>query len=156
MSHYISQTITVGSCQSDISNQCGIKTPSITGMAQTREGGGGGGTRPRGEGGGGYKVCGIRKGAIWRKRGADCEMPLQNLVPNSQTVAQEEARTVTSGGSLRWAFGWLRLFGGGFGGLLSVPGGFWGVGVGDNGKAHAKSAKSDPSKSGFGPSNTAA
>ena len=33
MSDYISQTITVSSCQSDISNQCRIKTPCITGMA---------------------------------------------------------------------------------------------------------------------------
>ena len=32
MSDYISQTITVSSCQSDISNQCRIKTPCITGM----------------------------------------------------------------------------------------------------------------------------
>ena len=34
MSDYISQTITVSSCQSDISNQCRIKTPCITGMAE--------------------------------------------------------------------------------------------------------------------------
>ena len=34
MSDYISQTITVSSCQSDISNQCQIKTPCITGMAE--------------------------------------------------------------------------------------------------------------------------
>ena len=39
MSDYISQTITVSSCQSDISNQCRIKTPCITGMAQRGEGG---------------------------------------------------------------------------------------------------------------------
>ena len=37
MSDYISQTITVSSCQSDISNQCRIKTPCITGL----HGGGG-------------------------------------------------------------------------------------------------------------------
>ena len=30
MSDYISQTITVSSCQSDISNQCRIKTPCNT------------------------------------------------------------------------------------------------------------------------------
>ena len=30
----ISQTITISSCQSDISNQCRIKTPCITGMAE--------------------------------------------------------------------------------------------------------------------------
>ena len=35
MSAYISQTITVSSCQSDISNRCRIKTPCITGMADT-------------------------------------------------------------------------------------------------------------------------
>ena len=34
MSDYISQTITVSSCQSDISNRCRIKTPCITGMAE--------------------------------------------------------------------------------------------------------------------------
>ena len=34
MSDYISQTITVSSCQSDIGNQCRIKTPCITGMAE--------------------------------------------------------------------------------------------------------------------------
>ena len=47
MSDYISQTITVSSCQSDISNQCRIKTPCITGMAGGRGGGGerGGGQR---------------------------------------------------------------------------------------------------------------
>ena len=54
MSDYISQTITVSSCQSDISNQCRIKTPSITGMAEELGGGEGGGAartppaRPRG------------------------------------------------------------------------------------------------------------
>ena len=45
MSDYSSQTITVSSCQSDISNQCRIKTPCITGMAEKsnpRLGGGGG------------------------------------------------------------------------------------------------------------------
>ena len=119
-----SQTITVGSCQSDISNQCRIKTPSITGMAQTREGGGGV-AQGLGRGGGGTKCAGLGKAQFGaRKRGADSEMPLQSLVPNSQTVAQEEAKTVTGGGSLRWAFGWLRWFGGGFWGFLSVPGGF--------------------------------
>ena len=45
MSDYISQTVTVSSCQSDISNQCRIKTPCITGMAA---GGGGGGWGGRG------------------------------------------------------------------------------------------------------------
>ena len=34
MSDYIRQTVTVSSCQSDISNQCRIKTPCITGMAE--------------------------------------------------------------------------------------------------------------------------
>ena len=58
MSDYISQTITVGSCQSDISNQCWIKTPCITGMAEksnlplacwrSSAGGEGGGRSPRG------------------------------------------------------------------------------------------------------------
>ena len=48
MSDYISQTITVSSCLSDISNQCRIKTPCITGMAEKSNpplpvlGGGGG------------------------------------------------------------------------------------------------------------------
>ena len=45
MSNYISQTITVSSCQSDTSNQCRIKTPCITGMAEKSvsvRGGGGG------------------------------------------------------------------------------------------------------------------
>ena len=38
----VSQTITVSSCQSDISNQCRIKKPCITGMAVKSWGGGGG------------------------------------------------------------------------------------------------------------------
>ena len=42
MSDYISQTITVSSCQSDISNQCRIKTPW--------NGGGGGGWTGRSKG----------------------------------------------------------------------------------------------------------
>ena len=50
MSDYISQTITVSSCQSDISNQCRIKTPCITGMAEKSNpplgGLGGGGAWP--------------------------------------------------------------------------------------------------------------
>ena len=37
MPDYNSQTITVGSCQSDISNQCRIKTPCITGMAEKEQ-----------------------------------------------------------------------------------------------------------------------
>ena len=41
MSDYISKTITVSSCHSDISNQCRIKTPCITGVR-----GGGGGCPP--------------------------------------------------------------------------------------------------------------
>ena len=59
MSDYISQTITVSSCQSDISNQCRIKTPCITGMAEKSNpplagwrGGGGGGQGFAGGGGG--------------------------------------------------------------------------------------------------------
>ena len=44
----VSQTITVSSCQSDISNQCRIKTPCITGMAGWGEGGGGGSAGRRG------------------------------------------------------------------------------------------------------------
>ena len=51
MSDYISQTITVSSCQSDISNQCRIKTPCITGMAEKSNppprGGGGGSLGPK-------------------------------------------------------------------------------------------------------------
>ena len=49
----VSQTITVSSCQSDISNQCRIKTPCITGMAEKAGGGGGGrASFEHGEGGG--------------------------------------------------------------------------------------------------------
>ena len=49
-----SQTIAVSSCQSDISNQCRIKKPSITGMAEKSflplacgRGGGGGAVSER-------------------------------------------------------------------------------------------------------------
>ena len=42
MSDYISQTITGSSSQSDISNQCRIKTPCITGITGTGGLGGGG------------------------------------------------------------------------------------------------------------------
>ena len=74
MSDYISQTITVSSCQSDISNQCRIKTPCITGMAEKQRGrgaGGGGGSTggpppltPRTPGGVGAH-CSARWLAVW-------------------------------------------------------------------------------------------
>ena len=38
----VHRAITVSSCQSDISNQCRIKTPCITGMAEKGRGAGGG------------------------------------------------------------------------------------------------------------------
>ena len=47
MSDYISQTITVSSCQSDISNQRRIKTPCITGMAEKSNPPGGGAIKQR-------------------------------------------------------------------------------------------------------------
>ena len=65
MCHYISQTITVSSCQSDISNQCRIKTPCITGMAEKEQPaacrlektpGGWGGVGWGGGGGGAFRV----------------------------------------------------------------------------------------------------
>ena len=42
------------------------------------------------------------------------EKPLQNLVQNSQTVAQEQAQTAAGGCYFLWAFGRLLLFLGGF------------------------------------------
>ena len=39
----VSQTITVSTCQSDINNQCRVKTPSSTGSAVRKRGMGGGG-----------------------------------------------------------------------------------------------------------------
>ena len=42
----VSQTITVSSCHSDISNQCRIKKPCITGMAEKVDLGRGGGSSP--------------------------------------------------------------------------------------------------------------
>ena len=45
-----------------------------------------------------------------------------------------------------WAFGWLRLFRGGFRVVV----------VGRNGHVRAKSTENDTGKNGFGPLNTAA
>ena len=47
---------------------------------------------------------------VQKKFGITSSIPLQNLIQNSQIVAQEQAPAVDVGGYFLWDFSWLLLF----------------------------------------------